>query len=206
MQLVTGMRVTLGFESGQTCVASIRDVTAESIDVDLLDDPGAELDDSGPINVFVPAPDGLHYWPATAGALAERSVSLTFIGIRRVTQRRSYPRHAVDLNGRVRRVGQGHRTPPQEVDIIDLSRGGAKVVGRARATTGDRVILEVELATGPVEADARVVMTYPDGHGRRVSHLAFTRIEEPTPGIRSIARYLTTLAVQASAMTESAST
>jgi hypothetical protein len=194
MKLVEGMRVALEMDDGPTCVAAVRHVRPDSIDVDLLDDLGAAPIHGRTVNVVVPTVEGLHYWQAIAHFLpGEGTLSLSLTGVSRLNQRRSHDRYPVSLRGKMRRILQGRGSKPGEVDVVDLSPGGARVVGSNPSATGDRVVLDLNFGSGPLSAEARIVMSYSDGEGRRVSHLAFTRAEEPTAALRGIARYIDTL-------------
>jgi len=194
VELAEGMRIGLEIEGRLTYIAVIDSVTADSIVVDLLDDFDHQLLFDGVITMFVPHDAGLHYWPALAPHPPEGGrLTLTVAGPVQPVRRRRYQRYAVDLSAQIRSVRPGRRTQPAKVQVIDLSHGGAKVVGVTSAAIGDTVIFDVELGGAPLSATARVAMTYPDGEGRRVSHLAFSTVEEPGPAILGIDRYLRTL-------------
>ncbi len=194
VELTQGMRVGLEVEGQLTYIAVIHSVSDDSIVVDLLDDFDHQLLFDGVITMFVPHAAGLHYWPAMAPSPPrDGRLVLTVAGPVQPVRRRRYQRYTVDLTGEIRSVRQGRRTRPAPVKVIDLSHGGAKVVGATSVAIGDIVIFDLHLGGAPLTATARVAMTYPDGEGRRVSHLAFSTVEEPTPALLGIDRYLRTL-------------
>jgi hypothetical protein len=195
MRLVEGMRVGLGLEEGVTCVAVIRAVQDDVIHVELLDQVEYRHRSDDEIVVFVPDAEGLHYWQAVAALPPEADRwSLTLVGLSEMVQRRQHQRYAVDLTAQIRPVRAGRRTRPSSVDVIDLSHGGVKIVGTTATETGDTVIIDLDFGRGPISATARVAMAYPDGTGRRVSHLAFTPPEDSDAALAGIDRYLRTLA------------
>jgi hypothetical protein len=194
MRLAAGTRVGLELEEGVTCVAVIRVVDGDAIDVELLEPVDYRCDPDAEILVFAPDVDGLHYWRAFALRPAVDGVlSLSLVGPSGRMQRRQYPRYAVDLRAEIRPVRGGLGRRPSEVHVIDLSDGGAKIVGTTPTETGDTVIINLDLGAGPLVATARVAMAYPDGEGRRVSHLAFTPPEDSVVALLGIHRYLSTL-------------
>ena len=194
MELAEGMRVGLEIDGRVTYIAVIRSVHQDSIEVDLLDDFDHHLLFDGVITMFVPDAAGLHYWPATASSPpVDGRLVLTVAGPVQPVRRRRYQRYAVDLTGQIRSLRQGRRTRAAPVKVIDLSHGGAKVVGSTSVAIGDIVVFNLHLGGAPLSATARVAMTYPDGEGQRVSHLAFNTVEEPTPALLGIDRYLRTL-------------
>jgi hypothetical protein len=192
MKLAEGMRVGLGVEE-LTCIAVVRSVNDEAIDLDLLDQVRYEERD-GEVIIFVPDAEGLHYWRALAPRPpAAGRLSLTLVGPREMMQRRQYQRYDVEFPGQIRRVSGGRRSRPSDVRIIDLSYGGAKIIGATPTETGDTVILDLDLGQGPLVATARVAMAYSDGEGQRISHLAFTPPELSTTALLGIEAYLGTL-------------
>jgi hypothetical protein len=193
MKLAEGMRVGLGVEE-LTCIAVVRSVNDEAIDLDLLDQVKYEERD-GEVIIFVPDAEGLHYWRAVAPEPpAAGRLSLTLVGPSEMMQRRQYQRYDVEFPAQIRRVSGGRRSRPSEVRLIDLSYGGAKIIGTTSIETGDTVILDLDLGHGPLVATARVAMAYPDGEGRRISHLAFTPPELSTAALLGIETYLHGLA------------
>jgi hypothetical protein len=200
MRLVEGMRVGLELDDGVTCVAVIRRVEDEVIDVELLDQIDYRHSRDMEILIFVPGPEGLHYWRAKAASPPEAGMlSLARLGLSEMVQRREHRRYAVDLIAQIRPVRAGRRARPASVEVIDLSHGGAKIVGTTATETGDTVIIDLDFGRGPLRATARVAMAYPDGAGRRVSHLAFTPPEDSAAALIGIDRYLETLAPPRSA-------
>jgi Tfp pilus assembly protein PilZ len=193
IELFEGLRVTVETGGEITCVAVIDSLSDDGVELNLLElEESLELDSV--ITVIVPDAGGLHYWPAhLLKTPVDRRLSLTLIGPRWTVQRRRYPRFAVDLEARLRRVRPGRQFGPEGVRIVDLSHGGARVVGTAALSTGDAVVLNLDLGNGPLTAAGRVAMAYPDGMGRRVSHLAFAESEDTTPAVDDIDRYLRTV-------------
>jgi hypothetical protein len=192
MKLAEGMRVGLGVEE-LTCIAVVRHVNDEAIDLDLLDQVKYEERD-GEVIIFVPDAEGLHYWRAVAPRPpAAGRLSVTLVGPSEMMQRRQYQRYDVDFPAQIRRISGGRRGRASDVRIIDLSYGGAKIIGPTPIETGDTVIVDFDLGHGPLVATARVAMAYPDGEGQRISHLAFTPPELSAAALLGIETYLGTL-------------
>ena len=195
--LSEGMRVGLRVDDERTCVAVIRSVNGRVIDLGLLEELQADELVGTEITIFVPHAEGLSFWPADTPVLRPPDhLTLRLAGPSQVLQRRRYQRYSVDLTAQLRPVRQGRSARRANVTVIDLSRGGAKVSGTVQTMTGDTVMFTFDVGDGPLSTAATVTMSYPDNDGRRVSHLAFARPEEPTPGMLGLNRYLDALAAE----------
>jgi hypothetical protein len=192
MDLVAGMRVGMMIDGGETIVALVHSVDGDNLELQLLEGLDGRQVPDAVITLFAPHERGMHHWSALAAGqpLAGR-LSLALMGNSWIVQRRLYPRFDVDLPAQIHRVRQGTRTPARSVQIVDLSHGGARAVGAIDLSTGDTVVLDLDVGSGIVTAPGRVAMAYPDGHGRRVNHIAFDAPDAPE--LAGIDAFLSTL-------------
>lgn len=70
--------------------------------------------------------------------------------------------------------GVGDGDVPRRLEIVDLSRGGMKLLGAESLVTADTVEVAVDLGSGRLALTGRVVMSYPGPGGVRISHIAFS--------------------------------
>lgn len=189
-EIAAGIRVGLELPEGGTCVALIERVSGDTIHLELLDDPpeGA-LKASTLIDVFLPRDAGLYRWATRVAQEPDgNTTSLVILGPASLLQRRRTPRVEVDLAAVVSRVRGGRRGKPEEAHIVDLSRGGMKLLGGASLVTADTVEVAVDLGLGRLALTGRVVMSHPGPGGDRVSHIAFS--EELSPALAVIDDYV----------------
>lgn len=192
MELVAGMRVNVGSDASGSAVAVVRRFDENVIELDLLESFEAEdLIPGGALTVFAPHDGGLHCWPARlSGRPVDHHLALSLVGPSQMVQRRRHRRFEVDLEAEIRRVRSGRMSRPQPVRAIDLSHGGAKVIGTATLLTGDSVALDMHAGDVLLTAAGTVAMAYPDGAGQRIAHISFLTPEEPSPELGAIDRYL----------------
>ncbi len=104
-------------------------------------------------------------------------------------QRREWVRVPAPMPVRYRQEAPGRRGQPSAAIALDLSGGGTRVSGMSRLPPGARVVLELDLGSGPVDVDGEVVGVLPDGTTR----LRFVQVPEAVS--RRIVRHVFSLQI-----------
>ena len=178
-------------------IALISAVDGDNVELELLEDFGADQIINGVITVCVGHDGGLYHWEAMVGAVTDQHISLTILGPPWIQQRRLHSRYVVDLPAKIRRIRQGNPLQAQPVQVVDLSHSGARVVGAVRLEPGGAIELALDVGGGMLAASGLVALAYSDGHGRRVGHVAFTAPDADE--LRGIDEYLDVLAKRGAA-------
>jgi hypothetical protein len=194
MDLSAGKRVLLELDDGDTAVALIHSATGKTFEVELLDSLQESLLESVTVvGILVTDATGLHRWPATGTAAQTSNRAIVEVtGTASVLQRRRYPRHPVELPATVRRLRSSQSSVSQPGHIVDLSRGGLKLIA-GPIDIGDTVLISVDLRDRTLELVGRVLLAYPDQRGNRVAHVAFLVPTGPSEPERQLDDYLETL-------------
>jgi hypothetical protein len=194
MDLCAGRRVLLELDDGGTAVARIDRAAGKALEVELLDT--IQESESGTVTVvgiLVTDATGLHRWPAAGtAAQASNTATIEVTGTASVLQRRRHPRHPVELPATVRRLRDSQSTVSQPGHIVDLSRGGLKLIA-GPVDIGDTVLISVDIRDQPLELVGRVLLAYPDDSGNRVAHVAFLVPTGPSEPERQLDIYLESL-------------
>lgn len=100
-------------------------------------------------------------------------------GIRTGTDRRQHRRHDADIDASCRRIG-GRPTPDRSMRVLDLSHGGARLLGSGNFLTGDVVLTTVQangrdLTLKGLVVSSSVHTENDDGH---FAHIAFTSMAD----------------------------
>jgi hypothetical protein len=100
--------------------------------------------------------------------------------------RRRHPRRPIQVTTRCRRAGG--RTHDEEVQTIDLSEGGAGILGSDRFAVGDVVDLQLEVDGRPLDYRGLIVGSRPaDVPGKLLHNVAFRTLDDARIGsLRSL--------------------
>jgi PilZ domain len=194
MDLCAGRRVLLELDDGGTAVALIDRADGKTLELEVLDSlPESLLETVTVVGILVTDAKGLHRWPATGTAAPNSNkATVEVTGTASVLQRRRHPRHPVELPATVRRLCDSQSTVTQPGHIVDLSRGGLKLIA-GPVDIGDTVLISVDIRDRPLELVGRVLLAYPDDRGNRVAHVAFLVPSGPSEPEHQLDAYLDTL-------------
>lgn len=172
--LQPGVRVSLELPEAGTCVGRVTGTERNQVSLELLDEVAdGELPEGLTLDMFVPRPDGIYHWLCTLSSPPQgHRASLELLGGPTFVQRRVGHRVESSLQARVRRVSSGRRGRAQAAVVVNVSRGGLKLQGPFRASTGDTVEVSIELDKR-LAVLGRAVMAYPVSEGNWATHVSF---------------------------------
>jgi len=187
--LVTGARVSLELPEAGTCVAVVTSAVGDQVRLQLLDElPPGSLHLGAAFELFVPRPAGIYHWLCALRELEREEEALVqLLSEPLFVQRRRAHRWEASLEAQVRRVHAARRGAIRAMKVADLSRGGLKLEGPVRLSTGDT--LEVGFNLGrEVELMGRVVMAYPAPGDFWAVHVSF--LEGQREAMELLDRYI----------------
>lgn len=172
--LAPGVRVSLELPEAGTCVAVIAAQDDSNIVLDLLDEvTDIELEAGSRLDMFMPRSEGIYHWPVSLRAApAGHRAEVQLLNLPMFVQRRLAHRLEAGIEAQVRRVHAARRGRPHPMVVADLSRGGLKLDGDFRLSTGDTIEVSLDLVR-PVQVAGRVVMAYPTGASSWAAHVSF---------------------------------
>lgn len=172
--LVPGVRVSLELPDAGTCVAVVNSHEDDAVVLDLLDDVAdIELEPGSRLDLFMPRDEGIYHWPCAlrTGPEGQRA-EVQLLNLPIFVQRRLGHRLGATLAAEVRRLHASRRGKPHPMTVVDLSRGGLKLRGDYRLSTGDTIEVALDLGS-PVQLAGRVVMSHPTGTASWSVHVSF---------------------------------
>ena len=186
-----GKRILLELDDGSTVVGVIDGAGDSHLQVDVLDDlTPSDLEVWTVVRVLMVDAAGLHSWPADGRVVsAPKRATVTLMGAETVLQRRHHHRSAVNLPATVVRLSDSGPRGSQPSQIVDLSNGGLRLVGGPIAI-GDTLLISVDVRNHRLELIGRVLLAYPDGHGKLVGHVAFLVPAGPSEPAEQLRDYL----------------
>jgi PilZ domain len=194
VELARGRRVVLELLDGAV-VAMIDGAADDVLHLRLLDDlpdPGATPVVTG---VLIVDPVGLFLWPARVQSIdSPDAVTVAITGPSTLLQRRRHPRVDVDLAATVRRYHALGLTAPEDATVVDISRGGLRLIGPA-LEPGDVVKIQAATPRGNLPATGRVVYRSSDADGHHVAHVAFL-LPTGQEGVSGVDEYLASVAAE----------
>jgi hypothetical protein len=172
--LQPGTRVSLELPESGTCVAIVRNADADEVGLRLLDElPSDGIAVGTTLELFMPRPAGIFHWLCALRGFSAEEATLQLLSEPLFVQRRlAYRWEEAGLNAGARRVRAARRGALRQMRVADVSRGGLKLEGPMRVSTGDTLEVTMDLGLS-VQLVGRAVMAYPTSEGNWAVHVSF---------------------------------